>query len=498
MRHAFRFKVNFTGGIISPGSLLNLLNALEAASITELRFGLRQQALIDVSLKDHDKIVAALRAHDIFYEVNSENFPNILSSYPAEEIFIRDSWVGEGVYKDIFDLFDYMPSLKINISDAGQTFTPFFTGNINWIASSETMHFWYLFVRFPKTNILFPWKDLIYTNEIPRMSRHLEEMLLHRNSFFYENDAWDGELLYKQLRSELPVLSKPVGKPLDLPAFRLPYYEGLNGYGDKYWLGLYQRSELFPVPFLKDLCRVCLDTKAGQFYATPWKSLIIKNIEERNWPLWSLVLNKHRINVRHASNELNWQVEDTNEEGLMIKQAIIRQFDREDVRTSGLCIAVKTQPNSGLFGSVIVKKQFNMIRGKLKPLDKFDILYTEGFNPNAKIYIPFRTGIQKKHIAIYLISLCKYFYEQQGEIQEMKDPPVAQGNQETEIPDEKEIFQCPHCLTIYDGEVGEPENNIAPGALFSGLPETYRCPLCEAEKSEFLSVAPSFHKLQSI
>src|SRR4030095_4030061 len=101
MRHAYRFKINFTGGIISPGSLLNLLDALEKTVINELRFGLRQQLLIDVSLKDHDKVAAALKSHNIFFEVNKDEFPNILSSYPAEEIFIRDSWVREGVYKDI-------------------------------------------------------------------------------------------------------------------------------------------------------------------------------------------------------------------------------------------------------------------------------------------------------------------------------------------------------------------------------------------------------------
>src|SRR5579864_1940695 len=127
MRHAYRFKINFTGGIISPGSLLDLLDALGKTAITELRFGLRQQLLIDVSMKDHDRVSATLREADISFEVNKDEFPNIVSSYPAEEIFIRDSWVREGVYKDIFDLFDYKPSLKINISDEGQTFTPFFT-----------------------------------------------------------------------------------------------------------------------------------------------------------------------------------------------------------------------------------------------------------------------------------------------------------------------------------------------------------------------------------
>ena len=156
-----------------------------------------------------------------------------------------------------------------------------------------------------------------------------------------------------------------------------------------------------------------MDTKIGQLYTTPWKSLIIKNIEEKYRSLWSFVLDKHRINVRHASNELNWQVEDSNEDGLIIKQNIIRQFDKEDVRTFGLCLAVKTQPNTGLFGSVIVRRQFNTIRGKLKALDKYDILHTDDFNPNSKNYTLYRSGIRKEHLAVYLISLCKAFYERQ-------------------------------------------------------------------------------------
>jgi rubredoxin len=497
MRHAFRFKVNFTGGIISPGSLLNLLNAVEAASISELRFGLRQQALIDASLKDHLKLTYSLKSHGVYYEVNRDDHPNILSSYSAEEIFIKDSWVKEGVYKDIFDLFDYKPALKINISDGGQTFTPFFTGNINWIASRNT-HFWYLYIRFPKTNTLYPWKELVYTNEIPRLSRHLEEMIREQSETYFKNNEWDGKRINENLTKHLNILSKPVDKPLELPQFKLPYYEGYNSYGNKSWLGLYQRSELFSVAFLKDICRICMDTKVGQLYTTPWKSLIIKNIEEKHRPLWNYALNKHHINVRHASNELNWQVEDTNEEGLTIKHFIIRQFDKEDVRTFGLCLAIKTQPNSGLFGSVIVRKQFNLIRGKLKSLDKYDILYTEDFNPNSKNYILYRTGIQKEHLAIYLISLFKLYYDLQCTRVVMEIPDFKNEDEQPGKNIEKVVHECRHCGTVYDEEVGEPECNILPGLSFSALPDDYRCPLCESNKTDFLPIQMSSLLLQSV
>jgi rubredoxin len=470
--------------------MLNLLNALEKTAIKELRFGLRQQLLIDVSLKDHDQVAEVLRAHDIFFEVNKDEYPNILSSYPAEEIFIRDSWVREGVYKDIFDGFDYKPTLKINISDQGQTFTPFFTGNINWIASGDPQ-FWYLYLRFPKTNTIFSSRELYYTNEIPRVSRQLEKMILLQSGNNFHNDNHDDQRIFEKLKTEFNILSRPVSQPLVLPKFKLPYYEGFNGYGNKSWLGLYQRNELFSVAFLKEICGICMDTKVGQLYSTPWKSLIIKNIEEQHRQQWSIVLDKHRINVRHASNELNWQVEDTNDEGLSIKQTIIRHFDKEDIRTFGLCLAIKTQANSGLFGSVIVRKQYATVRNKLKPLDRFDILYTEDFNPNSKKLVSYRTGIAKEHLSVYLISLCKFYYEQQC----LQHAAIDHHSQKEDSGSDEltltEFHQCKYCGTVYDEEVGEPDNNIQPGTPFSSLPETYACPLCESSKNEFILASRS-------
>ena len=195
--------------------------------------------------------------------------------------------------------------------------------------------------------------------------------------------------------------------------------------------------------------------------------------------------------MRHASNELNWQVEDTNEEGLGIKQAIIRQFDKEDIRTFGLCLAIKTQANSGLFGSVIVKKQFASIRGKLRPLDKFDILHTENFNPNSKKFIIYRTGISREHLPVYLISLCKFFYEQQCIQNTIKDQHSKTEDSQPEKTTGQDLYQCRHCGTVYDEEVGEPDNNIQRGTPFSDLPESYLCPLCESVKFEFIPVQKS-------
>ncbi len=480
MRYAFQFKVNFTGGIISPGHLLHIMKAVEEAGIEEVRFGLRQQLLINSGNKHHDRLVASLKKNKIDYEVNTNEYPNIISSYAAEGIFTPDSWLREGVYKDIFDLFDYTPRLKINISDANQSFTPFFTGHINWIASSAG-HFWYLFIRFPKRKELYQWPELVYTNDVPRLSKYIEEGII-------TDHITDGPSLHKKVNENTTLIVKSVDQPLQLPKFQLPYYEGFNNYGNKSWLGIYRRDELFPVKFLKDIANTCLKTKVGQLYTTPWKSIVIKGIERSDRSLWDYVLGKYRINVRHASNELGWQVEDNNDDGLTIKRHIIRLFDKEDVRTFGLCFAVKTQHKAMLFGSVLIERRYGIVRNKTVALDTYDISYTQNFNPNSSTYILFREAVKKEHLDTYLISVCKYYYEMQPEEtnEDLIDFTSAVEEPAAEVPGM--LYQCPHCLTVYDEGEGEIPAGIPAGTLFGDLPDTYCCSLCEAPKEEFIPI----------
>jgi rubredoxin len=249
-------------------------------------------------------------------------------------------------------------------------------------------------------------------------------------------------------------------------------------------LGIYRRTELFPVAFLKDLTKVCLETKVGELYSTPWKSLIIKGVAPADRDIWDHLLGKYRINVRHAANELNWQVEDNNEDGLILKRHVIRYFDKEDVRTYGLCFAVKTLSSSGIFGSVIIRKQERDIPNRLKSLERYEILYTADFNPNSSDYILFRNNVEKENLGVYLVSLCKMYYESRSNavLTEVIKPASTPVKVE---PEPQLIYQCKHCMTTYNEETGDPDNNIAAGTAFDNLPASYSCPLCEAPKEDF-------------
>lgn len=483
--------INFTGGIVSPGYLKDILETAAACGVEEVSVGRRQQLRMEVPAKHASLFDTLCAEKNIQFYKGREVLPNIVSSYPAANIFTADTWLKEGVYKDIFYALDHTPELKINVCDSSQCFVPFFTGHINWIASPN-VHYWYLYIRFPKTHTVYCWPQLIYTNDIAQVSKQLEALLLQDREAFYANSKADGKNLFASFKQKHSYISKSIETELVLPKFYLPYYEGFNKLDNNYWIGIYRRDELFPVSFLLAVCDICLETKIGQLYTTPWKSIIVKGIEQSNRILWDHVLGKYRINVRHAANELNWQVGDTGDEGLVLKRHIVRYFDKEDVRTYGLSFAVQVYASSSVFGSVIIRKQQNKNPHKLKSLERFDILYNPDFNPNSGELIMYRDGVEKDHIGTYLVSLCKLFYERENKNEVLHHHANAQPAQVTnETKATTILHQCKNCFTIYDEQFGDEENNIAAGTAFNDLPATYHCALCEATKEDFIEVEES-------
>jgi rubredoxin len=218
-------------------------------------------------------------------------------------------------------------------------------------------------------------------------------------------------------------------------------------------------------------------------YTTPWKSIIVKGVETGDKKLWNAVLDKNRINVRHASNELNWQSEDLCEYGLSLKRELINEFNKVDLRTFKLCFAIKTNPKSGLFGSVIIRKQAS----NLDEDYRFDILHTTDFNPNSKNFTLYKENISKVSLAEALVQLCDNYYQ----LQTLSESASEHNYYEPEANKENEqtlVHQCSHCLTIYDETWGDEANGVPSGTNFSDLTEEYSCAICGAAKSDIIPI----------
>lgn len=478
MRDYFTIKINLPGGIVSPGYLKDILAVAWESGIRKVRFGARQQLLLTVHYEVVRFIEKDLQRLNISYELNTEKYPNIISSYCGEEVFKTGQWLGSNEYHSILDSFDYQPELKINISDSNQSFTPFFTGNLNFISSPEA-HYWYLYIRHKQSNTLFRWPELIYTNEIGRLSKALENFMLHQH-------CQNTEDLYEAVSKETNYISIAAPQELELPSFSLPYYEGFNRYESRTWLGLYRRDELFSVEFLIDLCVLCLKTRIGEICVTPWRSLIIKGIEDIHRPSWSHILGKHNINVRHAANELAWQTEDHTEEGTHLKNLLIRYIEKNDTRTFGLSFGIQTRAKSEVFGSILIRKRPLLQIGQLSLFSVYDIYYTENFNPNNRKHLLFEKGLFKIHLPWQLEKLCRKFnnrrsLENTETFHTEEEPKEAAAKLST-------VHQCPNCLTIYHPEYGDTLNNIFAGTPFHSLPADYSCATCGTEKCEHIEI----------
>lgn len=480
-------KINFRGGIISPGELLAILSVVEKYGVRNLRFGLRQQLLFDVDRDAASGICSLLDAQNRDVEMDADEHPNLVSSYPAEEIFITKTWLSEGIYKDIFDLMDYRPRLKINLSDSNQSFTPLLTGNINWVASPDQMHYWYLFIRFPKTNTIFEWDHLVYTNDIARISQHVEELILSDRTSFYDNPQADGKGLMEQLRMKTKYILKPAEKPAILPQFNLPYYEGINRYNNQFWIGIYRRDELYALDFLKEVCELCLRTKIGQLCSTPWKTIIVKGIAENDRPLWNALLVQYRVNMRHAANELNFQVEDNEASALNLKKHLVTKFNREDTRTFGLCIGIKTRKKSEIFSSILIKRKPLFRFPGLNRLYVYDILCAKDFNPNERTGFVFSSNIPRFLLAEQIRRAILLF----GQEAQTRMQSSASNSRNTDLSSHKKTewyYQCSHCLSVYDEQAGEEVSGIPPGTAFDALPATYSCSVCDSDAGAFTKI----------
>jgi hypothetical protein len=433
--HKKQIKINLPGGVVAAGDLYEILVLAQNAYATHIRFGNRQQLYFEIDSDELEALDVELLNAGIHYETDAAEYPNMVSSYIADGIFNQENWLKEGVYKDIFDMFNFRPLLKINIVDGSQTFAPFFTGNLNFIASSVS-NYWYLQIRYPKTNILYSWPSLIYSDDIPAIAQAIEEVIFTNKHQFYDQPEIDSALLHQMVATGRDFVIQQINQPLKLPDFQLPYYEGFNKQGNKYWLGIYRRDELFAIELLMDICNLCMQTRIGQLYISPWKSLLIKNIETADRPLWGNILNKYRVNIRHASNELNWQVEDLCAQCLQLKQQLVREFEEADLRTYRLSFVIKRSPKSGLYGSIIIRERDNRL---------YEIAHTRDFNPNTKEVVIYQEGVAREKLSANLIALCDGFYAAQTNTSQ---PHKAVAKEEVKS-EQKQVYQCSCCLTLW-------------------------------------------------
>jgi rubredoxin len=462
------------GGVISPGELRDIVNLASEQGLDSISFGSRQDIIFPKGFENIDPDKTS-KHHFVFPDEKSGN--NIVSSYVSTDIFRNTSWLTGNKFLYVLEQFKEQPDLKVNITDPKQQLVPLFTGHINFIAS-EHEDYWFLYIRMPNWERMEVYPVLIYSWDISKIYYEIEKIV--------REESHGIDMLFSLVSEALDTNNRTIDKPLNIPFYPFPYYEGMNRLGiDQYWLGLYWRNNLYDLEFIKEMCDLCFECKIGKICITPWKSFIVKGIPKDRKLDWEKFLGKKGINIRHSLLELNWHLPVAVEWALNLKTFLVRTLDQFDISTYGLTFGISEYNRTGhYFTSIVVEK--NILPKDLESIkirDTFNVLYAKRFDPNSREYIVHAQDVDKLELPTILIELSRKYFDELGNSVQEETTTMAIKEKV-----QQEVHQCQDCLTVYNSEYGDLVQGIEKGVLFQDLPENYCCSLCDSPKANYIEL----------
>ena len=125
--------------------------------------------------------------------------------------------------------------------------------------------------------------------------------------------------------------------------------------------------------------------------------------------------------MRHAANELNFQVEDNCKEGLDIKSYLVKHLNRDDSRTFGICFGIKTRKKSEVFSNILIRKKSLFAIAGVGFFNLYDVMFAHNFNPNE------RTGtvFSRNNIKLFLpeqlrLAIVSFYNHKAKDLQALK------------------------------------------------------------------------------
>ncbi|RXG14286.1 rubredoxin [Leeuwenhoekiella aestuarii] len=466
-------RVIVKGGVLSPGELKTILEAAEGFGLKTVAFGSRQDILFEGEIPEEE--LESQKFKTVTSAMN--RVENIVSSYVSSDLFPNTPWLTADRYLYILEQFENTPRLKINIVDPRQRLVPLFTAHLNFIAS-EFDDYWYLYLRLPHWESMQEYPVLIYSWDLARVAQVIENLL--------QEEPETVSMVFDLVIDAVDLNSRTVDKPLQVDFRPFPYYEGMNRMaGDRYWLGLYWRNNKYDIRFLKELCDLCADSKIGKISLTPFKSFIVKGIPAEAKLKWEKFLGMSGINVRHSMLELNWHVPVANTNALKLKNYLVDAFNASDISTYGLTFGITDFTRRvAYFTSIVIERNATASLEGINIPPTFNIVYARDFDPNTRDYIVYALDIDRVKLPELLMELSRMYFENLGIL---KNPVTAE---KPEVATTKiTVHQCSLCQTIYDSNYGDATQGIAPGTLFTDLPEDYSCSLCEGNKENYTAVS---------
>ena len=465
------------GGILAPADLIKIVEVHDKLGGDYIQFGDRQEVIIRI--KNNNTHLISSIAPTLHYEIADDHASftqnNIISSFLSKKIDQSTYWVKQSSYLDILDHLQTQYKLRVNITDLKQDFVYSFTGDVNFIASDE-VNYWYLYLRDKVKGNQFLLPFLIYSEDLPVVIEFLE------NNFNLEEV--DFEKLSDQIKELVGFRGLEFSVEPRIKVSEFANFEGLHKYDEKYWLGIYTRDGRYNSYLLSSLAALCKAQMIGQVHITPWKTLIVKEIESSSVIDWKLFLSEHEINNGHSEAELNWQLKDLDEEALELKTFLRKEIAHNDININGAIFGVNMDIDYSFAHIFIEKRPILKFMGR-NEMSTYNILYRENFNPSKSKFTSFKTNVFRSNLAKAIQQLVKEYHDKAYREVANFIPSKRENIEEIKdvILEEKRHYRCKNCYTVYYPEHGD--EFVTPGTSFEDIPDTYCCSICDSPKSEF-------------
>ncbi|RYF87802.1 MAG: hypothetical protein EOO00_12075, partial [Chitinophagaceae bacterium] len=140
---------------------------------------------------------------------------------------------------------------------------------------------------------------------------------------------------------------------------------------------------------------------------------------------------------------------------------------------------------SEVFSSILIRRRSLLTLFGIRLLTVYDILCAHNFNPNERTAFVFSSNNPRFLLGEQLRRAITAFYQHRIDKSHFIEK-VIPSIKKTKEQSPEFIYQCKHCLSTYDANIGEVERGIPAGTTFQTVPEDYCCPLCEGPKNAFI------------
>ncbi len=128
----------------------------------------------------------------------------------------------------------------------------------------------------------------------------------------------------------------------------------------------------------------------------------------------------------------------------------------------------------------------------------YDILCAEEFNPNKRTAAIVSSNNFKFLLGEQLRRTILSYGKYRAGLNAKKEVHPTPVKEKSKTVSDKQVYQCSHCLTVYDETLGETERGISADTAFETLAPDFTCSLCEGAKIDFVKVSQETLGLQSV